>query len=97
MRARKRIILLSASALAIFIFWMGFIMGEEIQYRKIHAALKNNDTRTALTIWNDLKKDGVKVTKDPLFFLSFAKSFAKKGDMASVLFNIDQAIELMRK
>lgn len=95
MAMRRTTLLLLASLLAIVIFWMGFIMGEEIKRRDIIQALKDNDTKAALFMWHELKEGGVDVTKHPLFFLSFAKSFAKKGNMDAVNFNLNKAIELL--
>lgn len=98
MRAKRAtILLLLGSSLAVLIFMMGFIMGKEIYKRKIIAALKDDDTKTAAFTWVEMKGQGIDVTKDPLFFLSMAKSFLKKGDLEGVKFNLDKMVELLGK
>lgn len=72
-------------------------MGEGYCMKHITEALKSNDTKSAFFMWNQLKKGGIDVTKNPLYFLSAAKSFSNRGDMEGVIFNINKAIELLGK
>lgn len=89
--------LLLTSMFAVIVFWMGITMGEAQCKKNIIAALKSNDTKTANFLWYELQKAGVEVMKQPLFFLSVAKSHLKRGDLEAVQYNLDRIIELMGK
>lgn len=71
-------------------------MGKGQVMNEIRDALISNDPNKAVLLWNELKDAGVDLTKHPLFFLSAAKAFAAKGDMAGVQFNLNKAIELLQ-
>lgn len=89
--------LLLISTFMVIVFFMGFVMGEGHYKQNIVDALKSNDTRTAMTAWVELHKAGVDVTKNPLYFLTAAKSHAKRGNMEAVMLNLDKMAELLGK
>lgn len=94
---RKTTPLLLGSSLAIVIFWMGFIMGEEINRRNIIQALKDNDTKAAMTMLYELKKDGMDVTKMPIYRAAAIKSYLKRGNVDAAMINLNMLIDLLGK
>lgn len=94
---RRTTLLLSVSILAIVIFWMGLIMGEEIHKQNIVAALKSNDTKAAAFMWYKLKEDGVDITKHPLYRATAIKSYLKRGNVEAAMINLNMLIDLLGK
>lgn len=85
------------AAYTVLVFLMGLIMGEGQFKTKINDALTARDTMSAVKIWYEMQRAGIDVTKEPLYFISIAMSFAKRGNTEGVNFNLMKAVELLRK